>query len=46
MISHGPGGFSRPGDPTIDPLRGSKAHVGALLDRSDTAEALVAELTR
>jgi len=32
--------------PTIDPLRGSKAHVGALLDRSDTAEALVAELTR
>ena len=31
--------------PTIDPLRGSKAHVGALLDRSDTAEALVAELT-
>ena len=32
--------------PTIDPLRGSKAHVGDLLDRSDTAEALVAELTR
>jgi proteasome accessory factor PafA2 len=32
--------------PTIDPLRGSKAHVGALLDRSETAEALVAELTR
>ena len=32
--------------PTIDPLRGSKAHVGELLDRSDTAEALVAELTR
>jgi proteasome accessory factor A len=32
--------------PTIDPLRGSKAHVGALLDRSATAEALVAELTR
>src|SRR3954471_20556923 len=32
--------------PTIDPLRGSKAHVGELLDRSETAEALVAELTR
>jgi proteasome accessory factor PafA2 len=32
--------------PTIDPLRGSKAHVGDLLDRSETAEALVAELTR
>jgi len=32
--------------PTIDPMRGSKAHVGELLDRSDTAEALVAELTR
>ena len=27
--------------PTIDPLRGSKAHVGELLDRCDTAEALV-----
>ncbi len=32
--------------PTIDPLRGSKAHVGALLDRCDTAEALFAALTR
>ena len=32
--------------PTIDPLRGSKAHVGPLLDRSETAAALVAELTR
>ncbi len=32
--------------PTIDPLRGSKAHGGELLDRSETAEALVAELTR
>ena len=32
--------------PTIDPLRGSKAHVGALLDRSDTAEALVATTRR
>ena len=32
--------------PTVDPLRGSRAHVGELLDRSETAEALVAELTR
>jgi proteasome accessory factor PafA2 len=32
--------------PTIDPLRGSRAHVGELLDRSDTAEALFAALTR
>ncbi len=32
--------------PTIDPLRGSKAHVGELLDSCDTAEALFAALTR
>jgi proteasome accessory factor A len=32
--------------PTIDPLRGSKAHVGELLDRCDTAEDLFAALTR
>ncbi len=32
--------------PTIDPLRGSKAHVGELIDRSDTALALFAALTR
>ncbi len=32
--------------PTIDPLRGSKAHVGELLDRSETAEALFTALTR
>ncbi len=32
--------------PTIDPLRGSKKHVGELLDRCDTAEALFAALTR
>jgi proteasome accessory factor A len=32
--------------PTIDPLRGSKAHVGDLLDSCDTAEALFAALTR
>ena len=31
--------------PTPDPLRGSKAHVGALLDRCDTALELVSELT-
>ncbi|MCW2765390.1 MAG: protein of unknown function domain protein [Nocardioides sp.] len=32
--------------PTIDPLRGSRAHVGELLDRSETAEALFSALTR
>ncbi len=32
--------------PTIDPLRGSRAHVGDLLDRCDTAEQLFAALTR
>ncbi len=32
--------------PTIDPLRGTKAHVGALLDSCDSAEALFATLTR
>jgi Pup amidohydrolase len=32
--------------PTIDPLRGSRAHVGQLLDRCATAEALFAALTR
>lgn len=31
--------------PTIDPLRGSKAHVGELLDRSATASDLFAALT-
>jgi proteasome accessory factor PafA2 len=31
--------------PTIDPLRGSKAHVGALLDECDTALDLVSRLT-
>jgi hypothetical protein len=30
----------------MDPMRGSKAHVGALIDASDTAEALVAALSR
>ena len=32
--------------PTIDPLRGTRAHVGDLIDRCDTAEQLVAALTR
>ncbi len=32
--------------PTVDPLRGSRAHVGELLDRCDTAEALFTALTR
>jgi proteasome accessory factor A len=32
--------------PTIDPLRGSRAHVGDLLDRCETAEALFTALTR
>ena len=32
--------------PTIDPLRGTRAHVGSLLDRCDDAEALFTALTR
>ena len=32
--------------PTADPLRGTRAHVGALLDRCATAEQLVEALTR
>ncbi|WP_377322989.1 depupylase/deamidase Dop [Pimelobacter simplex] len=32
--------------PTIDPLRGSKAHVGALIDKCATADELVRALTR
>jgi proteasome accessory factor PafA2 len=31
--------------PTLEPLRGTKAHVGALLDRCDTAAELVDELS-
>ncbi|HEU4675248.1 MAG TPA: depupylase/deamidase Dop [Motilibacteraceae bacterium] len=31
--------------PTLEPLRGTKAHVGALLDRCRTAEELVAAIT-
>ena len=32
--------------PTIDPLRGTRAHVGELIDRSATARDLVAAITR
>jgi proteasome accessory factor PafA2 len=32
--------------PTVDPLRGSRTHVGELLDSCDTAEALFEALTR
>ncbi len=32
--------------PTIDPLRGTRRHVGELLDRCDTAESLFSALTR
>jgi len=32
--------------PTIDPLRGSRAHVGELIDRCASAEELVAAITR
>src|SRR6476619_636603 len=46
MIFDLPGRESLQRVPTIDPLRGSQAPVGALMDRSYTAEALVAELTR
>ena len=31
--------------PTLEPLRGTKAHVGALLERSPTAEDLVEALS-
>jgi len=31
--------------PTIDPLRGTRKHVGALMDRAETAEELFAALT-
>ncbi len=32
--------------PTLEPLRGTREHVGALLDRCDTADQLFAALTR
>jgi hypothetical protein len=31
--------------PTLEPLRGTRDHVGGLLDRCDTAEQLFAALT-
>ena len=31
--------------PTVDPMRGSRAHVGALIDRCDTADQLFTALT-
>ena len=39
-----PGRSSLQRVPTVDPLRGSRAHVGALLDSCDTAEALFTAL--
>ncbi|MGZ4503336.1 MAG: depupylase/deamidase Dop [Nocardioidaceae bacterium] len=41
-----PGHESLQRGPTIDPLRGSRAHVGELLDRCETAQALFEALTR
>ncbi|RZS80072.1 proteasome accessory factor A [Motilibacter rhizosphaerae] len=40
-----PGRASLQRVPTVEPLRGTKAHVGALLDRCATAEELVAAIT-
>ena len=39
------GGDSLVRIPTLEPLRGSKAHVGALLDSVDSAAQLVEQLT-
>jgi proteasome accessory factor A len=39
------GGDSLVRIPTLEPLRGSKAHVGALLDSVDSAVELVEQLT-
>ena len=39
------GGDSLVRIPTLEPLRGSKAHVGALLDSVDSAAELVQQLT-
>jgi hypothetical protein len=39
------GGDSLVRIPTLEPLRGSKAHVGALLDSVDSAAELVEQLT-
>ena len=46
MIFDLPGRESLQRIPTIDPLRGTRAHVGSLLDRCDDAEALFTALTR
>ena len=46
MIFDLPGRDSLQRVPTIDPLRGSKAHVGELLDRCDTAQAWLEALAR
>ena len=45
MIFDLPGRDSLQRVPTMEPLRGSSAHVGELLDRCDTAEELFAALT-
>ena len=46
MIFDLPGHESLQRVPTIDPLRGSRAHVGDLLEECDTALALFEALTR
>ena len=46
MIFDLPGRESLQRVPTVDPLRGSRTHVGELLDSCDTAEALFEALTR
>ena len=43
--STSPAGSRCSGCPTLEPLRGTKAHVGELLDRCETAAELVAALT-
>ena len=45
MIFDIPGRESLQRVPTLEPLRGTKAHVGELLDRCKTAAELVAALT-
>ena len=45
MIFDLPGRESLQRVPTIDPMRGTKAHVGDLLDRCDTALELFSALT-
>ena len=45
MIFDLPGRDSLQRVPTLEPLRGTKEHVGDLLDRCDTADQLVAALT-